>query len=74
MTNERVVGKITKVQRKEGWGFIQSDDQLFRRFHFFWSALLPSETEFTDLNVGSKVEFTPKKDQNGWHALQIKVM
>lgn len=72
--NERIKGRITKVQNKEGWGFIYSDDRLFTRFHFSWSNLLHSTKEFTELRVDDMVEFTPMKDENGWHALKIKVL
>lgn len=72
--NERVIGRITKIQDKEGWGFIYSNDRLFIRFHFSWSNLLHSTKTFRELNVDDRVEFTPMKDENGWHALRIKVL
>jgi cold shock CspA family protein len=74
MTEERLTGKITKIKRDDGWGFIQSENMPFTRFHFFWSALLHSTKEFKEVNNGDSVEFTPMKDHNGWHALKIKVL
>jgi cold shock CspA family protein len=71
----RLQGKVTKVDKEKGYGFIQSEQMKFTRFHFLWSALLPASKEFLELEVGDRVEFQPlKKDDSGWHALKIRVV
>lgn len=80
-TQERIKGKIIKINEEQGWGFCISKDIEFTRIFFHWSALRPDTLNFKELKVGMEIEFTPFKKEddpdpkkNGWRAHQIMVL
>jgi cold shock CspA family protein len=71
---KRIEGKIIKVS-EQGWGFISSRDIKFTRIFFHWSSLRQDTLNFTQLNNGMRVEFTPVAvPDKGWRAIKIKVL
>lgn len=71
----RVIGKITKLQMEEGWGFISSKEIKFTRIFFHWSSLKQDTLKFPQLKTGMKVEFTPSEHaEKGTRAIKIKVI
>lgn len=69
--NGKVVrGKITKLDPKEGWGFLASDELKFTRIFFHWSAL--RKIHFDTLKVGMEMEFKAVDiPEKGWRAFNI---
>lgn len=57
MTNEKSIGKIIKVQREKGFGFIISPEHKYVKFFFHWTGLIQSTLKFTELSEGMKVKF-----------------
>lgn len=73
--NERLTGKITRVNHKDGWGFILSPEKKHIRYYFKWTNLLHTTKLFEDIKAGMMVEFTPlETPESGWHAIKIKVL
>jgi cold shock CspA family protein len=72
---KRIIGKIIKLNKDGGWGFISSKDIPFTRIFFHWSALVQDTLNFIELKTKMEVEFTPYeyKDQ-GWRAKNVKVL
>ena len=54
-----IKGKITKLNKEKGWGFIISNEMKFVKFFFHWTALAQGTRQFTDLEPGMKCEFIP---------------
>jgi cold shock CspA family protein len=77
-TEERLTGKIIKLKRgieTGGWGFISSKEIPFTRIFFHWSALVQDTLNFTQLEEGMEVEFTPMRiPEKGYRALKVKVI
>ena len=88
MTNEKSEGKIIKVQKEKGFGFIISNEHKFTKFFFHWTGLVQT-VKFTDLTEGMKVKFIPilndtevvtdmktgkAKPNRGPRAIQIEVI
>lgn len=72
---KKLNGKIIKVSKDEGWGFISSRDIAFTRIFFHWTALVQDTLKFTELKTGMHVEFTPMEVQEkGWRAIHVKVI
>lgn len=73
-------GKIIKVQKEKGFGFIISKDHKFVKFFFHWTGLIQTTVKFEDLTEGMKVKFIPimesanKKKNRGPRAIQIEVI
>lgn len=77
---KRIKGKIVKLDKEGGWGFIISNEMRFKRFYFHWSAL-PATVDFTELEVGERVEFDPinytdprTNEEKGWRAFRITIL
>lgn len=72
---KRAVGKIIHVEDEKGWGFISSPEVPFTRIFFHWTGLRQDTLNFTQLEKGMKVEFTPKIFEGNKHrAIKIKVL
>jgi len=70
----RINGRVIKISKEKGWGFISSFDKPFTRIFFHWSALEPT-FNILNLNPGAKVEFEPMEiPEKGWRAMRIKVI
>lgn len=70
-----MTGKIIKVSKNEGWGFISSKEIAFTRIFFHWTALTQDTLRFPELRNGMHVEFTPMEVQDkGWRAIHVKVI
>lgn len=79
LTNEsnekRIIGKIIKLDKDGGWGFISSKEIKFTRIFFHWTALLQNTLKFPELKTKMEVEFTAVEyPDKGWRALRIKVL
>ena len=83
MTTEQTKskGKIIKVQKEKGYGFIISPDHRFIKFFFHWTGLSQTTKNFTELNEGMNVEFLPifpdvseTEQKRGPRAIQIEVI
>lgn len=70
---ERVIGSIIHINKK-GFGFISTPAISFERIYFYWTALTQDTLRFGDLKNRMQVEFTPKKYDKGWRAIEIKVI
>ena len=53
-------GRITTIQRKKGYGFIQGADGVDRFFHI--NGQLPGDTPFDQLQETLTVEFEPYEE------------
>ena len=62
-------GKIKKVMRERGFGFISDTDG--REVFFHQSGLV--EAKFDALNEGQEVEFEIEKSQKGPRAINIRI-
>lgn len=51
-------GKIIKLQKEKGYGFIISREHPFTKFFFHWTGLIPT-TQFMDLEEKQIVMFIP---------------
>ena len=70
----RFKGKIMKLHRDNGWGFINSHEIKFTRIFFHWSGLKPTTLNFTALQEGMEVEFnTVDVPEKGKRATKIVV-
>lgn len=73
-------GKIIKVQKEKGFGFIISKDHKFIKFFFHWTGLIQTTIPFEQLKEGMKVKFIPimesadKEKHRGPRAIQIEVI
>lgn len=77
-------GKIVKVDKKGGWGFISSFEVPFTRIFFHWVDLKSSTKNMLELKRGMDVEFEvidhPYKNKNndkeviGKRAIKIEVI
>lgn len=56
---DKITGKITKVHREGGWGFIISEEIKFTKFFFHWTGLSQDTLKFPELQAGMKVKFVP---------------
>lgn len=71
----RLVGRIIKVSKKAGWGFISSKDIEFTRIFFHWTSLIQGTLPFLQLRTGMFVEFTPIQiEGRGYRAIRVKVI
>lgn len=72
---QKLNGKIIKVSKDEGWGFISSREIAFTRIFFHWTALVQDTLKFPELRTGMQVEFTPMEVQDkGWRAIHVRVI
>ena len=76
---QRVKGKIVKLDKENGWGFIVSPELRFKRIYFHWSALSPT-LDFIKLSIGDMLTFTPTEytdpktnEYKGWRAYKIEL-
>ena len=73
-------GKIIKVQKEKGFGFIISPEHKFTKFFFHWTGLTQTTRPFTEIVEGMKVRFVPvmqssnKEKDRGPRAIQIEVI
>ena len=73
--NERIIGKIIKLDMDGGWGFISSKEISFTRIFFHWTGLNQDTLHFTKLERGMQVEFEVLEVENkGLRAIKIKVL
>lgn len=72
---DRIQGKIIKIAKEGGWGFISSKEKKFTRIFFHWSSLNQDTLHFTELRKGMTVEFELSQYQDkGWRAIKIEVV
>jgi cold shock CspA family protein len=76
----RLLGKIVKLDKENGWGFITSPEKRFVRFYFHWTALKPTD-DFNSLEINQLVRFEPidyvdarTNERMGWRAYQIELL
>lgn len=82
MTDKKVKaeGRIIKVHREKGYGFIISEEHKFIKFFFHWTALAQNTLGFKELTEGMRVKFIPVIQSNdtieshGPRAVQIEVI
>lgn len=71
----KIQGRIIKVNKKEGWGFISSKEIEFTRIFFHWTSLTQSTLPFLELRTGMIVEFTPiQVPDKGWRGIHVRVI
>ena len=70
-----VRGRIIKLNKEGGWGFISSKAVPFTRIFFHWTSLIQDTLKFPQLEVGMLVDFQPQDtpDNKGTRAIRIKV-
>jgi len=70
-----MTGKIIRVDKENGWGFISSKDKPFTRIFFHWTGLLQETKNFLELHKGMNVNFELMEYQDkGWRAIKITVL
>ncbi len=84
MDQTKSEGKIIKVQKERGFGFIISREHQFVKFFFHWTGLIQDTKNFKDLEEGMKVKFIPilndanpegeSKISRGPRAIQIEII
>lgn len=72
---DNLVGVINNV-RKEGYGFITSEQLPFERIYFHWTGLRQDTLRFPEVKKRMRVEFQLQYDKfrNSYIAIKIKVM
>ena len=72
---DNISGVISNV-RKEGYGFITSEQLSFERIFFHWTGLKQDTLRFPELRKRMRVEFQLIKAQYrpGYQAIKIKVL
>lgn len=71
---DNLVGVINNL-RKEGYGFITSEQLPFERIYFHWTGLKQDTMRFPQLKKRMRVEFQLQHDpEKGYKAIKIKVM
>lgn len=75
-TNPRIRGKITKVNKEKGYGFITSKEKPFVKIFFYWEELKPTSKPFLELEKHMEVEFDliNWRDSGQWRAIRIEVI
>lgn len=71
---EVITGKIVKVDKNKGYGFIVSKDRRFIRFFFHWTGLETTTKNFADIEPGEIVQFTEAYGDRGPRAIQIRII
>lgn len=67
----RVTGRIKKIVRDKGFGFIEPDDG--SDDVFFHRSRLDQRTQFEDLREGDEVQFLVRSGEKGPQALGLKL-
>jgi CspA family cold shock protein len=67
---KRLKGRVKRIIRERGFGFIGGEDG--REFFFHRSAL--KEKDFESLKEGNGVEFSVEKGPKGLRAVNIKII
>ncbi len=67
-------GRIIKVQKDGGWGFISSRDIPFQRIFFHWTVV--KGFDFAEIERGMTAKFSAKKDDTRpkgeqWRATRV---
>ena len=63
-----VYGKVVRLEKGSGYGFIKTDDQKEVFFHQRWLRYI----RFSDIKVGSKMVFDIQKGHRGFKALNMR--
>jgi CspA family cold shock protein len=66
-----VTGRIKKVVREKGFGFIQADDG--SDDVFFHRSKLGPKVQFDDLREGDEVQFQTRPGEKGPQAFDVRV-
>jgi cold shock CspA family protein len=61
-------GKVVKLEKGSGYGFIKTEDQKEVFFHQRWLRYI----RFRDIKVGSKMVFDIQKGHRGFKALNMR--
>jgi len=69
-----LTGKIVKIDKDKGYGFIISKERRFVRFFFHWTGLETTTKNFADLVPNTVVKFTEAYGDRGPRAIQIRVI
>lgn len=71
---DELTGKIVKIDKDKGYGFIISKDRRFVRFFFHWTGLQTTTKNFADIESGAIVRFTEAYGDRGPRAIQVRVI
>jgi cold shock CspA family protein len=63
-----VYGKVVRLEKGSGYGFIKTEDQKEVFFHQRWLRYI----RFRDIKVGSKMVFDIQKGHRGFKALNMR--